>query len=92
MTNEKLLRTYERMAQIPHWCDRCCRYIEPGEIYQGKVFVDGNRKKHRLIVFKFHIFPECDYPEEPNDKYQDKEESNLEHCVKQDNNNRKEAA
>lgn len=57
----RILRVYRRLAQLPHWCDRCCRYIEPGEFYEGSVQIYGGR----FIVFKVHIEPSCDYPPDP---------------------------
>lgn len=82
MKEERLLRSYERMAQTTHWCDRCCRYIEPGDMYEGEVYVNETRREHRLVVFKFHIFPSCDYPEEPKDEgWEDEESENLESRV-----------
>lgn len=61
----RVLRTYTRIAQIQHWCDRCCRYIEPGEYYEGSVQLYSNPR--RLIVFKIHIEPSCDYPPDPEE-------------------------
>jgi hypothetical protein len=58
-----ILRSYQHIAQISHWCDRCCRHIEAGEIYTGSVQVINRR----LIVFKTHIFPACDEPPDPED-------------------------
>ncbi len=59
-----VFRTYRRIAQRQHWCDVCCTYIEAGEFYEGSVHLyDG----HRLIVFKKHVEPSCDYPPEPED-------------------------
>ena len=72
------------MAQTYHWCDRCCRHIEPGDVYGGRVEVFEECKNHRLIVFKFHILPLCDYPEEPKDEaWADEESENLESRVRQ---------
>ena len=60
---ERLLRTYERVAHINHYCDRCCKHIEPGDQYQGIVQVTD---LHGLIVFKFHTNPPCDFPKVPD--------------------------
>ena len=61
----RILRTYRHMAQTEHWCDRCCRYIQPGEYYEGEVQV---HKDHGLMVFKVHIEPDCDYPPDPEEE------------------------
>jgi len=51
--------------------------IIPGEQYSGDVRVYDKPK--RLIVFKYHIFPYCDEPEDPDeDKIFDSDESDLE--------------
>ncbi len=64
----RILRTYRHVAQTQHWCDRCCRYIEPGEYYEGSVHLYDN---HQLIVFKTHIEPSCDYPPDPDDEIEE---------------------
>ena len=61
----RILRTYEHVAQIEHWCDYCCRYIMPGELYRGSVELWDNNK---LLVFKRHIDPECDFPLDPEEE------------------------
>ena len=61
-----ILRTYRHLAQVQHWCDRCCRYIEPGEYYQGSVHLYDD---HGLIVFKVHVEPSCDYPPDPDEEF-----------------------
>lgn len=61
--NMIILRTYEYVANVYHWCDRCCDYINPGECYEGSVRVLNGR----LIVFKTHCNPSCDYPPDPED-------------------------
>jgi len=63
---DRLLRTYEHVAQKDHWCDRCCTYILPGEMYEGMVYTS---KKRGIITLKSHKYPACDFPEEPDDKY-----------------------
>jgi len=60
----RILRVYRYMAHREHWCDNCLRYIMPGEFYEGKVVID---ERGRLLVFKKHICPECDFPEEPDE-------------------------
>ena len=76
---ERTLRTYERMAQAHHWCDRCCTYIKPGDFYEGRVTVDNDRHHNKLKVWKTHIFPSCEFPEEPEDEVlEDEEFENLE--------------
>ena len=62
---ERVIRTYRKMAQQRHWCDRCCQDIEPGEEYEGRVHVYDNPK--RLIVWKTHTNG-CDYPPDPEDR------------------------
>ena len=61
----KLLRTYEHLAQKNHWCDRCCRYISPGECYEGMVYVTKN---NGVLVMKQHVHPPCDPPEDPEEE------------------------
>ena len=60
----RFLRDYRYMAQRTHWCDRCCRDIQPGDYYEGMVYAN---KKFGIVVLKFHIEPICDYPEEPDE-------------------------
>ena len=61
---ERELRRYERVAYQSHFCDRCCDYINPGEIYEGRVVITDN---HGLLVWKTHVHPICDFPEEPEE-------------------------
>lgn len=61
------LRSYHSVAQVAHWCDRCCQPIYPGEMYEGVVQVLPNQE-HRLIVWKTHINPSCDFPEDPDEE------------------------
>jgi len=77
---EKLLRIYQHVARQEHWCDQCCTYIQPGEMYEGRIYVS---ETHGLYTFKIHIHPECDLPEDPDDdKTNDNEDINdLEHEV-----------
>ncbi len=63
----RILRAYIYRAKIDHWCDRCCRYIAPGELYEGMVVILG---KGRLAVFKIHINPSCDFPPDPDFDYE----------------------
>lgn len=60
----RILRTYRRMAQMTHFCDRCMELIQPGELYGA--YVEVRAKK--LRVFKEHIEPHCEYPDEPVDE------------------------
>lgn len=60
---ERELRTYQRVAYKNHWCDRCCRDIQPGEMYEGRVVLTDN---HRLFVWKTHVSPMCEFPEDPD--------------------------
>ena len=64
---ERHLRRYEREARIEHWCDRCCEWILPGDMYEGIVVLYQDQKHHRLQVLKYHVFPDCDFPPEPED-------------------------
>lgn len=64
-----LLREYRRVAHVQHWCDMCCRYIEPGEYYEGMVTVYYS--PHRLVVFKVHLNPGCDFPPNPDEEIGD---------------------
>ena len=59
---KSLPRSYQCVAQIEHWCDRCCRHIMPGEMYECRI--DAWGKNGKLMFFKVHIFPSCDYPPE----------------------------
>ncbi len=61
------LRNYQRIAYQEHFCDRCCDYIRPGDMYEGRVVVHKINEKNRLVVWKIHINPSCDYPEEPKE-------------------------
>jgi len=60
----RLLRTYERIAQKDHWCDTCCEYIFPGDLYSGSVYVTP---RDTIMVLKQHIDPYCTPPDEPKD-------------------------
>ena len=60
---ERELRTYERVAYKEHFCYRCCDYIHPGEMYEGRVVITKSRK---LFVWKTHKHPLCDFPEDPD--------------------------
>lgn len=72
--SRKTLRRYERVAQREHFCDRCCEYIHPGEMYEGIVSVNEDRKEHRVTVSKTHIHPGCDYPPDPEEERRAREE------------------
>lgn len=61
----RILRTYQRVAFIDHFCDRCMQMIMPGDVYEGYVEVGSDGK---LRVFKNHVMPHCDYPTEPSDE------------------------
>ena len=73
---QRLLRTYRHLAHIDHWCDRCCDYIQPGDMYEGMVYAS---EKFGIITFKYHIDPICDEP-----KDYDYEENDLERTVKEE--------
>lgn len=64
---ERMLRQYVRVADREHWCDRCCQYIEPGEMYEGRVMLTLIRAtgKRAILVIKYHIHPSCDWPPDP---------------------------
>jgi len=74
---ERMLREYERVAQKEHWCDRCCEYIQPGDMYAGYVYVT---QRDTIMVLKEHIFPACLPPEEPEEY----KESGLEETVEEE--------
>lgn len=62
------LRSYCRVAEKEHWCDRCCTPIYPGEQYEASVHV---WKRGKITVFKQHL--DCEIPPEPDD-YDDSEQ------------------
>lgn len=74
----RTLRTYRRIAQKDHQCDRCQQTIHAGDEYEAEVEVRRRRgeRKNRLNIWKQHINPDCDYPEFPDDdrKFDDEEE------------------
>lgn len=59
---ERHLRSYRRIAQTVHFCDDCHYQIEPGDEYEGSVWIT---ERHGLLVFKRHaICPVDPYEEE----------------------------
>ena len=74
----RILRTYRRMAHIDHHCDKCQCPISPGEEYQGEVVLadqySGGRK---IVVYKEHVWPGCDWPPEPEWEKEDDVEEDL---------------
>jgi hypothetical protein len=62
------LRDYERVANREHFCDTCCNYINPGEMYEGEVLVDESRERFRVIILKRHVHPGCEPPEDPEEE------------------------
>lgn len=68
------LRTYQCVARSLHWCDRCCQQILPGEMYEGFVQILPNQE-HRLIVWKTHIYPSCDLPDDPEEEVYRRDEA-----------------
>ena len=54
-----LLRTYQHIARDYHLCDHCFNQICPGDAYEGAVFLNDDRKEHRIMVLKEHIHPPC---------------------------------
>ncbi len=71
----RTLRTYRRMAQEFHWCDRCCTHIEPGEEYEARVEII---RRGQISVWKNHINPSCDYPDDPDYMRDDVEDEDSE--------------
>jgi len=59
----RTLREYTHVASKEHWCDNCMSYISPGEMYEGSVQICGGK----FIVYKRHIHPRCEFPDEPDD-------------------------
>lgn len=55
----RFLRHYESIARKEHFCNCCCKYIMPGEKYEGSVYVTKN---NGIIVSKQHVNPGCDFP------------------------------
>lgn len=53
------LRHYENVANISHFCGNCMKYINPGELYSGDVYVN----KNEIYVEKRHLEPLCDWPD-----------------------------
>lgn len=61
------LRTYERIAHEQHDCSACPNPIEPGDQYQGEVWLWETRDYgtcNKLEVRKYHL--EC--PEDPEEE------------------------
>ena len=73
------LRSYTSVAHAEHFCNNCCRYIQPGEQYEGIVYATD---KHGIIVSKQHINPACDWPD---DEFEDtlEKSKNLENSVRE---------
>lgn len=59
------LETHNYTAQTLHFCDRCCRDIEPGDYYERSVYMYKKDGKKKILVLRKHIEPHCDYPPEP---------------------------
>jgi hypothetical protein len=51
----RTLRTYARMAHEQHFCDYCCRNIEPGDRYTARVEINNGK----FFVSKKHDEPPC---------------------------------
>jgi len=75
------LRSYTSIANVSHFCDNCCRYIQPGEQYEGTVY---STDKHGIIVTKKHINPCCDWPDDEVEEAALSESNDLENAVKED--------
>ena len=58
------LREYEHVVHQTHFCDVCCQYIMPGEMYKGTVYASDI---HGIVTFKEHVNPACDWPEDPEE-------------------------
>jgi hypothetical protein len=59
----RILRTYRRIAHIEHHCDKCQGPILPGDEYWADVVLaDQHTGERKVIVFKEHIWPACDWP------------------------------
>ena len=69
------LRSYTSVADKEHWCDSCCSYIMPGEMYEGEVCV---QKPWGIVVIKRHVNPCCEPPEDPEDEVALREKRELE--------------
>jgi hypothetical protein len=76
----KFLRDYTSIANTQHFCDCCCRYIQPGEQYRGIVYVT---KKHGILVTKQHENPGCDWPDPEEYSLDLSKSRNLETAVKE---------
>jgi hypothetical protein len=72
------LREYHSVANRTHFCDNCCRYIQPGEQYVGEVYAN----KNGIIVSKQHSNPACDFPWDEEEELL--KSSNLESSVRED--------
>lgn len=60
----RLLRSYVRTADRPHWCECCHHDIMPGDRYEGFVYACG---KGRIVVIKQHCEPPCEPEDDPFD-------------------------
>ena len=74
------LRSYTSVAHAEHFCNNCCRYIQPGEQYEGIVYATD---KHGIIVSKQHINPACDWPDDELEFLKGKS-NGLEDAIKED--------
>ena len=74
------LRSYTSVANTSHFCDSCCRYIQPGEQYEGIVYATD---KNGIIVSKKHVNPACDWPHDEFEETLSKS-NNLENLSKED--------
>ena len=72
------IRTYERVAQKEHWCDNCCKHIHAGEMYRAEVFIQEERKRNRVVVFKYHVNPACEPPKDPDEEQRQRSSNSLE--------------
>lgn len=67
----RTLETVEYVANKEHFCDNCCRYIMPGEIYERQTSLlqkgEFGVSEKKIDVRRRHVYPECDHPEEPEE-------------------------
>ncbi|MEI6774996.1 MAG: hypothetical protein WCL18_09890 [bacterium] len=65
-----VLRSSIHKARVSHFCCCCMKHIQSGETYENVVRAMGNR----LTEFKTHYNPACEFPEDPIEKYEAKDQ------------------
>ena len=65
MSGQRLLCSDRHVAVLPHGCDRCMCQIQPGEYYERLVFL--HMELRRVVVLKYHLDPECTWPDWPEE-------------------------